>query len=430
VSCSAAIRMLLVALCLWSASAVGADVPVNNDKHLGVGSCSSNVCHGKPARDKDSNIGLNEYRIWSRDDYHSRAFRALADPQSKSIAAKLGIANAATSELCLGCHSDNVPVARRGDKYNQADGVSCEACHGGAERWIQNHKVKGTPHKDNLAAGMYPTDQPLRRAELCLSCHMGTRDKFATHAIMGAGHPRLRFELEVFTFNQPPHYVVDSYYEGRKGHIEKMNLWITGQVENARRYLELLQTRFTTADSLVPELALYDCFGCHHPLDKQRWSRSRAGAGIGPGTLRLQRYPFVMLQAITEVLAPGEAGSLTGATDQLVKAGQQDAGALRAQAQALHAWIDRHDDWTGRRYSPAQITQVRRNVLRYAAMDKGSDFSTAEQMVMCIDTLSYAANDHEARKAALESLYKAVGSASAFDPTQFADTAAKLQGQF
>jgi hypothetical protein len=60
---------------------------------------------------------------------------------------------------------------------------------------------------------MYPTEQPEVRAKLCLSCHFGTEDKFATHRIMGAGHPRISFELDTFTEIQPAHFRVDEDYK-------------------------------------------------------------------------------------------------------------------------------------------------------------------------------------------------------------------------
>ena len=417
-------------LCALASGTHAADFRSSDNKHLGVGSCGSPVCHGKAAADHTRDVALNEYSVWLRDDYHSRAYRALSDPQSKAIAAKLGLPNAAGAPLCQSCHADNVPTAQRGPKFNLTDGVSCEACHGGAEKWIKTHTEKTTPHKDNVANGLYPTEQPLPRAELCLSCHMGTRDRFATHVIMGAGHPRLHFELEVFTYNQPPHFVEGESYERRKGHIDKMNLWVTGQIENARRYLELLQTRLSVPDTMLPEFALYDCFSCHHPTDKLRWSASRAGPGIKPGTLRLQKYPFVMLQAMTEVLAPGELTRLVAQTDALIQAGQKDAVAVRAEAQKLHGWVDTHDDWTRRKYNRGEIAQIRKTVLRYAAEDKASDFGTAEQVVMCAESLSYASDDHEAHKGALNSLYDAVARPSTFDPAQFARLASELQRQF
>jgi hypothetical protein len=427
------IRELLAMLLLACGGvAAAAELAQSTVKHLGVATCASSVCHGKLTAQSDRDVALNEYQIWSHDDYHSRAYRDLINPQSQAIAAKLGLASAATSKLCLDCHADNVPATLRGPKFQLTDGVQCEACHGGAEKWIETHAQKGVPHSDNVARGMYPSEQPLRRAELCLSCHMGTRDKFATHTIMGAGHPRLRFELQVFTFNQPAHVQIDADYVQRKGRIDNMNLWVTWQIENARRYLELLQSRLALPDSFLPEFALYDCFSCHHPIDrdKQRWTHARAGAGVQPGTLRLQKYHLVMLQAITEVLAPDALAQFVTATDGLVQAGQANVASAQAAAQKLHAWIDSHDDWTRRQYSRDDIARIRRTVLRYAAEDKASDFGAAEQVVMAADSLSYAAEDHDRHKAALDSLYNAVKSASGFDPTQFAGVARNVQSQF
>jgi hypothetical protein len=421
---------LAVVLMSLGGALAAAESPLPDFKHLGVATCASSVCHGKLTAQQDRNVALNEFRIWSHDDYHSRAFRDLSNPLSQSMAAKLGLASAATSKICLDCHADNVAPAQRGPKFQLSDGVQCEACHGGAEKWIETHTQKAATHAENVSRGMYPSEQPLRRAELCLSCHMGTRDKFATHVLMGAGHPRLRFELQVFTVNQPAHVVIDADYIQRKGRIADMNLWVTGQIENARRYLELLQTRLPGTGTFVPELALYDCFACHHPTDKQRWSRARAGAGIQPGTLRLQKSQLLMMQVLTEVLAPESLAELVTASDGLTRAGQTDIAATQAAAQKLHAWIDERDGWARRQYSPDEIAKVRKTVIRYAADDKSSDFVAAEQVVMGMDSLSYAFGDHEKRKAALDALYNAVRTANSFDPKQFADVARGLLNQF
>jgi hypothetical protein len=183
-------------------------------------------------------------------------------------------------------------------------------------------------------------------------------------------------------------------------------------------------------DLFLPDFALYDCYSCHHPLNKQRWSRGRAGQAIEPGTLHLQNYPFLILQAITEVLSPNELTRLVTDTNQLIRAGQKDAVSVRTQAQTLHGWIDTHDDWIRRNYSRAEIAQVRKTLLRYAADDKASDYITAEQIVLSVETLSYTLKDREARKAALESLFQTVRSSEAFDPTQFASVASGIQGRF
>ena len=51
--------------------------PVGENKHLGVASCASSVCHGKSKAQPDQNVGLNEYRIWMDQDLHAQAYRAL-----------------------------------------------------------------------------------------------------------------------------------------------------------------------------------------------------------------------------------------------------------------------------------------------------------------------------------------------------------------
>lgn len=85
-------------------------------------------------------------------------------------------------------------------------------------------------HADNVTAGLYPTDRVADRAELCLSCHLGNGDKFATHRIMAAGHPRQSFELDTFTelwrtAGRQPHYRVDADYRQRKSSSSHSYTW-------------------------------------------------------------------------------------------------------------------------------------------------------------------------------------------------------------
>ncbi len=419
---------------IWLAAGVvaslraGAEAPVH--QHLGVASCASSVCHGKASPQKDRNVALNEYTVWTRDDRHSQAYNRLKSPAGLAIAAKLGIANPAGARICLDCHADNVAASAAGPKFRLSDGVGCEACHGGAQVWIESHAQAGASHKDNLARGMYPSEQPLQRARLCLSCHLGTRDRFATHVIMGAGHPRLSFELEAFTANQPAHYVVDADYVSRKGQIDGMNLWVTGQIENAEQYLTLLQSDLLTANGMIPELAFYDCFSCHHGMDNPRWSASRAGPGVQPGTLRLQKQNLVMLTALSGVIAPQSAEELGAATENLVRAGQQNPAALRSAAQRVLALLHADEAWSSRRYSPDEIAKVRRALVRLAADDKASDFPVAEQVVMGIESLSYSLKDHDQRQKTLDILFDRVKSGANYNPVQFAEAARRIQGQF
>jgi hypothetical protein len=415
---------LMGAFAAWSELAIPAEF-----KHLGVASCAASVCHGKLAAQTDRNVQLNEYRTWSQEDRHSQAYRTLESAQSKAIAQKLGLPSAKTAQICLDCHADN--TASRGPKFLVSDGVGCEACHGGAEKWIESHAEKTATHQRNLSLGMYPTESPAARARLCLTCHMGTADKLATHNIMGAGHPRLSFELDAFTNNQPAHYKVDDDYIRRKGKIEGMNLWVTGQVEGARRFLTLLQSRRFQPGGLFPELAFYDCYGCHHSIDSLRWSSERAGPGVRPGTLRLQNYHLVMLQAVTESAgATATLASLLSASTDLTRAGQTDAASVTAAAGKLLEWLRGYEPTAQRAYSRAEIAAVRKTLLRYAATEKASDFGAAEQVVLGVESLSYTLGDRDKHKAAIDSLYDTVKSSAAFNPQRFAQTARGIQGQF
>ena len=47
---------------------------------------------------------------------------------------------------------------------------------------------------------------PVRRAENCLTCHLGTADKAVDHEMIAAGHPDLYFELASFTAAMPRHW--------------------------------------------------------------------------------------------------------------------------------------------------------------------------------------------------------------------------------
>jgi hypothetical protein len=424
--------MLLLATVLGHGVAQSAEPPADTYTHMGVASCASSVCHGKLDIQNDRNVWLNEYRVWTRARRHSEAYRLLENEQSRRIVANLGLASATTAKICLDCHSDNVPRERRGPKFQITDGVSCEACHGGAENWLESHSEVGTSHEDNLARGMYPTESPRARARLCLSCHMGTPEKFATHDIMGAGHPRLSFELENFSQNQPAHYEVDDDYRERKGEIPTFTLWLAGQVEGAGNYLQLIRSEYYLSGGQFPELSFYDCHACHHPMDDQRWSSARAGPGISPGSPRLQDQHLVVLETVARVLDSADAaGELRAATERFVRAGLSNPAEVRQTAGTLLDWLaGRKSQWLETTHSAEAIRSVRRALVRAAADGRMGDYNVAEQVYLSLETLSYAIGDRQSLEAALDSLFTEVESNTSFNPASFAATAARIRDRF
>jgi hypothetical protein len=224
---------------------------------------------------------------------------------------------------------------------------------------------------------------------------------------------------------------VDKDYVARKGTIEGANLWITGQLESARRGLELLQSPLFHPAGMFPELAHYDCHSCHHPMKDRRWTAKRAGPAVPPGALRLQKPHLVMLRAMAEAVGSAAlAKELDDGTKALVRAGQADAAAVKLAAGALLQTIRKLEPLARRQYTPAEVARIRKTLVAYAAGDLASDYGAAEQVVLGTESLSYALNDQDSRKSGLDALFKAVESDSTFNPARFADVARSVQARF
>ena len=229
-----------------------------SDIRLGVASCAGSTCHGAVAPWKGSNVLQNEYATWQRSDKHAKAYEVLLNDKSKRIAKNLGLKNAHTAAVCLDCHADNVPVKLRAKQFQISDGVGCEACHGSAMRWLGIHVSGAATRKAEVAAGMFPTEDPINRARLCLSCHFGDGKKFVTHRIMGAGHPRLSFELDTFTAIQPAHYKIDKDYYQRKQVANGVKTWAIGQAMAIDQLLEAMLDPKRGREGIFPELVFFD----------------------------------------------------------------------------------------------------------------------------------------------------------------------------
>ncbi|HYF17206.1 MAG TPA: multiheme c-type cytochrome, partial [Ramlibacter sp.] len=273
------------------------------DVHLGVASCAGSTCHGAVEPWRDSNVLQNEYTTWQSKDSHAKAYEVLLSAESKRIAKNLGLPNAHEAKVCLDCHADNVAPEKRGQQFQISDGVGCEACHGGGERWLGIHVSGRGTHAQNVAAGMFPTEDPVKRAELCLGCHFGDETRFVTHRIMGAGHPRMSFELDTFTAIQPAHYRIDDDYAKRKTVASGVKTWAIGQAIAYRKLMTAVADPKRNHDGIFPEFVLYDCQACHTPLTNVSWA-PRETEGIGPGVVRIHDANTMMLRVLARHVNP------------------------------------------------------------------------------------------------------------------------------
>src|SRR5579862_9609059 len=299
--------------------------------HLGVASCAGSNCHGAAEPVADSNVMQNEYVVWSKRDKHRDAYRVLLEPRAIKMAQALGLPDAANQKLCLDCHADNVPPAQRGRGFQLSDGIDCEACHGGASGWLGIH-ISGATHAQNVAAGLYPTEQPIARAEKCLGCHYGDDTRFLSHQLYGAGHPRLTFELDTYTAIEPAHFVVDQGYIERKGRITDVQVWAVGQAIALVRRMDAVLDPAHAPKGFWPEFAFFDCQSCHHEYGA---TARPTTTGLGPGTVKFNDANEVMLKVIATRLAPQAAAALSAHMAALHKATVDDWAAVQTEAKAV-----------------------------------------------------------------------------------------------
>ncbi|HEV8058887.1 MAG TPA: multiheme c-type cytochrome [Gemmataceae bacterium] len=174
---------------------------------VGSGSCAASGCHGGP-RSKGP-VG-SEYTTWATFDKHASAYSVLFDERSKKIEAALAHQQhpkeAHNDQLCLRCHGLE---QAKGHPELQADGVSCESCHGPAKAWLSQHylpdwKARSADAKADL--GFIDTHDLLQRGKACAACHVGDSAKEVNHDLVAAGHPPLRFEYSAYLAMQVKHW--------------------------------------------------------------------------------------------------------------------------------------------------------------------------------------------------------------------------------
>lgn len=421
-------KVLLAVLILFatSASAETAVDAIAAHKHMGVASCSNSVCHGASQPFRDSDVPQNEFAIWQEFDPHAKAYQVLTQPRSQSIARKLGLGDATKAKVCLDCHADNVPAADRGERFQIADGVGCEACHGGAELWLNSHADRKATHADNLAKGMYPTADPIKRAQLCLSCHMGEKQRMITHRIMGAGHPRLAFELDTFTWLHP-HYKIDADWIKRKGEWNGVRDWAVGQGVAAENLLNLLLDPQTGWQGIFPELVLFNCQACHKRMQDNSWG-PRQGTGLGPGVVRLNDANLVMFRHVLAPVDKAAAQRVFEQTRALHEATTRSRDATFAAARTLLATLEALlPKVAGYNYDATSFDPILASMVADGERGEFRDYAAAEQVTMAADSLVTAfENDGKldksrvaALKTRLDTLYNAVKDEDHYSMAQF-----------
>lgn len=410
---------------------------IGNPTFEGVASCAGSTCHGR-AEGNGAVVRQDEIATWqepsSPSGAHSRAYAVLAGRRGQQIAASLGLGAATQAPACLGCHATYAPAAQRGAKFTLGDGVGCETCHGPAGgSWLAEHYALPATHASNVAAGLTPLDNPKARANICLDCHYGSSKpgQFVTHAMMAAGHPRISFELDLFSALQQ-HHNIDGDYTARKGAPNAVRFWAVGQAEAVRRSTSLIAQPKFAMEGAFPQFTFYDCHSCHRTIadgpQRKLTFELNPARPIPFGNPPFNDENIIMLSAVAGALVPSEAAAFQTASREFHRAMGAGSGEARAAAQALSGRAGAlADALSARAYANADAFKVIAIIAGEATAPRFTDYAGSVQAVMAIDTLLNALVS-EGRitqgaaagiRADIARAYKAVDEPNAYRPADF-----------
>jgi hypothetical protein len=283
---------------------------------IGAFSCSAVACHGEGRTGEL----LRELRAPdAQRNAHARARTTLYGEQSRLMVAILDPGSPVPAHErvdCMACHSSAGLGTQTGPAASRirAEGVSCEACHGPASAWLDQHYLDPWRASSNARgplateltaarAGLGFVDlRSLRtRAERCLGCHLGDAGREVSHAMLAAGHPPLRFELARDLEGSPVHFRDEerAHVQGEDSAAFAVRQLFVGQAvelaQRARAVTRWQAARGQGANGQTErgDLAPFACASCHQGIQPTRirtaQSRDTAGAGRGlpPGAQEL-----------------------------------------------------------------------------------------------------------------------------------------------
>lgn len=437
-------------LLLVGLTAAGASLPIGvlaqsapTHAHEGVASCGGSACHGRQVA-SPPDIRHDEIKTWqdanSPAGAHSRAWRVLAEPRAQAIATRLGMGKAQDAPACLGCHTDRRGANDPQSLFQRSDGVGCEACHGGSSEWLASHYAVGGTHADNVAKGMIPLEDAKTRASVCLDCHFGgaAPGQFVTHQIMAAGHPRIAFELDLFSTLQK-HYDLGSNYAGRKAIPSGVKLWAVGQAMALDRSLTLFADSRHGQEGAFPEFYFLDCHSCHRAISDDPRARPTAIANPGrPIPVGMPPYNdenMIMLSAAAKVAAPRQAAAFETASRAFHTALATDRqSAVRSAATLASTSRALANTFSTHAFNREETVAILQQVAGDAQAGRYTDYTGSAQAVMAIDTLLnalVAAGQVDGAKVAslrpeIDRAYRAVSDPSSYRPAEFNISLARI----
>jgi hypothetical protein len=355
--------------------------PEPRTEFFGAKSCSSTSCHGGAGANKD------QYLVWSRQDYHSRAYATLTTARSARLAEALRVEDPVQSNRCTSCHAPvhELPRAGLSPSLKISEGVSCENCHGPAESWIRSHTRLDLSHQDKTALGLRDLRNFYVRANSCVACHQNVEP-----ALLKAGHPELIFELDGQSVTQPRHWRERTESYGPA-------LWLVGQAVALREMSSQLGRQIEKQSEIDSK-------------QTNRWAGLlwllKKTEGAAPELSALSKFPF---EPSRENLK-----QVQDTSDQIARAAGDFGWTEDLTQKLLRQLASVSGDFDDRKIPPP--VQARR----------------AERLVLALDRLVTALpTNGPAAKAdrKLDELFRSVQSLPDFDPATFSKQLAEFARQ-
>jgi hypothetical protein len=375
-----------------------------------------------------SRIPQTEYSTWVVQDKHAKATEVLANPVSVRMARILGLPRADTAPKCLACHSLDVSADQRARTFTANEGVSCEACHGPASAWLGPHTTRGWTHAQSVQLGMYDTKDVAKRTERCLTCHLGTAEKFVDHEMIAAGHPDLVFDLDAFSAAMPRHC-----QEDRSDTPAVMRTWGTGQLVHLREGLQRLATR--ARGQTWPEYGELDCFSCHHSLTRAEdsWRQALGYAGRRPGNppwnpsrIAISRHLMRLIDSSAAQQIEGEVAKVAAAATRLNADRNEVATMATRTADLVDGLARRASSFA---FDRAAAQRMLRAIIQDADDIAAQGERAAEQAAMSVDSLygMISPGAGGEGRTIISGLFQQLENPSAYDPRRFAAQLKRLQ---
>lgn len=360
-------------------------------KAVGAMTCGSATCHAAEKPWPNSSVTQREYVTWREKDPHAKAYQTLTSKRAQGISRKLGLGDATTATLCLSCHSFTPKPEEIETTFDHTLGVSCEACHGKASNWLGVHSSGLYFYQRNIDEGMYPTTDAKDRAELCLSCHVGTKEKFVNHRMLAVGHPRLPFELGFYSWfsegtpgkiSNYSHFKVDDDYLQRKPWPFGVRVWAIGQAIQARQLLSLLVDPKVGQNGAFPEFAFFRCHSCHNA------QLSGPGSSGTLGLPRLNDANLFFVEVAASLVDQRLAGAIRGEINALRSAEGQGWPTIRAVSRRLNGRLEQLiSRLETHHYTVDDTKRAIRAIARGAQRGVFSSYIAAEQAILAAGSL-------------------------------------------